>query len=113
MTLVDICEHKKGFILPATKKILSRKTMTPVSEEFHMPYPDESFHIDIERIKRAARKQGISSREYNAYTEKIDDTRSPIQARISLYLIPKEAAQKEQKASDELGLDGLWEAMGY
>ena len=113
MTLVDICERKKGFILPATKKILSRKTMAPVGGEFHMSYPRESWTIFAEDIVRAARKRGISSREYNAYTKRIDDTCSPIQARIQLWKIPKELAREEEKRSDEMGIDGLYEAMGY
>lgn len=113
MTLVEIIERKTDFYLKETKQTLSREKVTKRGESFHVPYPRETFNLDLQTLKRVARKKGISSHTYNAYTERLDDSSHPIQAQIQLYLIPKEMARAEEKRIDEIGLDALWEAAGY
>ena len=113
MTLVKICKHKERFVLPATGRKLSQKEITAASNEFHMSYPRESWTILSEEIKRAAQKRRISVREYNSYTENIDDLVSPIKARIQLWKIPEKLANEEEKRSNEIGINGLYEMMGY
>lgn len=113
MTLVEMSSRDTNFLLKTTKKTLTQKEVRKIGSPFPIAYSKESWHVSPERIKKIAQKQGISSREYNAYTERVDDTVSPIQARIQLYRIQKNLAREEEQGSNERALDGLWKLAGY
>ncbi len=114
MTLIEIFEKNNFLFLNPSRtrrQKIPQREVKKVGEEFHIYYPKE-FNLYEDAIKKEARKRGIFPRRYNAYTHKLDDTLSPIQARIQLYHIPEKIAHEEEKRRNEEALDGLWDMDG-
>ena len=113
MPLISILKRGGSFFVAYEKRRLPEDTVKKVGKEIYIKYPKDSWFIMPSQIKSGARKQGLSHRDYNAYTETMDNLHLPKFAQIQLYLIPEDIARKEHRDEQERALDGLWKLAGY
>ena len=100
MDLIELTETPNNFkVIITERKIPKEQVLEVASLEIH--YPKDSWDIQEGRIKKAARKQNISSRNYNSYEESpIPCDGAPEKARIRLFSIPRAIAKEEDKGNE-------------